>query len=183
MHVLRVFGTVAAVTATTLFATGCGSSSGSSSSSTSGSTSTSTAVATGGTFSAEDSSFPDYLDPALSFTSDGLDSLWTSYTGLLTYRHASGAAGSEVVPGLATAMPVLGNGGKTYVLRLRPGLKYSDGTPVKASDPNNLPLTYILSYKPAGLVINASGVISALPPITATRSGSTASRAATAARG
>jgi len=31
-------------------------------------------------------------------------------------------------------MPVLGNGGKTYVLRLRPGLKYSDGTPVKASD-------------------------------------------------
>ena len=31
-------------------------------------------------------------------------------------------------------MPTVSNGGKTYKLKLRPGLKYSDGTPVKASD-------------------------------------------------
>ena len=31
-------------------------------------------------------------------------------------------------------MPKISNGGKTYTLMLRKGLKYSDGTPVKASD-------------------------------------------------
>jgi len=31
-------------------------------------------------------------------------------------------------------MPKISNGGKTYTMFLRPGLKYSDGTPVKASD-------------------------------------------------
>ena len=45
-----------------------------------------------------------------------------------------GEAGSEVIPGLAEALPEVTNGGKTYKLTLRKGLKYSDGTPVKASD-------------------------------------------------
>ena len=39
-----------------------------------------------------------------------------------------------MIPGLAKEMPKISNGGKTYTLFLRPGLKYSDGTPVKASD-------------------------------------------------
>ncbi len=39
-----------------------------------------------------------------------------------------------MIPGLAKEMPKITNGGKTYTLFLRPGLKYSDGTPVKASD-------------------------------------------------
>jgi len=42
-----------------------------------------------------------------------------------------------VVPGLAKALPKISNGGKTYSLELRKGLKYSDGTPVKASDFKN----------------------------------------------
>ena len=56
------------------------------------------------------------------------------YIPLLTYAHANGAAGGEVIPGLAKELPKISNGGKTYTLFLRPGLKYSDGTPVKASD-------------------------------------------------
>ena len=56
------------------------------------------------------------------------------YIPLLTYTHAEGVEGSEVVPGLAREMPKITNGGKTYTMFLRPGLKYSDGTPVKASD-------------------------------------------------
>jgi peptide/nickel transport system substrate-binding protein len=88
----------------------------------------------GGTLTATYSSFPDYLDPQLSYTSEGWTALWNTYTPLLDYAHAEGKAGSTVVPGLAKAMPKISNGGKTYTLFLRKGLKYSDGTPVKASD-------------------------------------------------
>lgn len=78
--------------------------------------------------------FPDYLDPQLTYTSEGWMSMYPAYVPLLTYRHASGAAGSEVVPGLAREMPEVTDGGRTYTLFLRKGLKYSDGTPVRASD-------------------------------------------------
>ena len=89
---------------------------------------------TGGTIRTAYTSFPDYLDPALSYTQEGWQSLWTVYTPLLTYKHAEGAEGATVVPGLAEAMPEISADGKTYKLKLRSGLKYSDGTAVKASD-------------------------------------------------
>ena len=88
----------------------------------------------GGTFKGAYTGFPDYLDPQLSYTAEGWTAMCNTYVPLLTYAHASGSAGSKVVPGLATAMPKVTNGGKTYTLVLRKGLKYSDGTPVKASD-------------------------------------------------
>jgi peptide/nickel transport system substrate-binding protein len=79
-------------------------------------------------------SFPDYMDPALSYTSEGWTAMYDTYIPLLTYRHAEGKAGSEVIPGLATALPKITHGGKTYTLFLRRGLKYSNGAPVRASD-------------------------------------------------
>jgi peptide/nickel transport system substrate-binding protein len=88
----------------------------------------------GGTLKATYASFPDYMDPALSYTAEGWTAMADVYTPLLTYKHANGEEGSEVIPGLAKAMPKISNGGKTYTLFLRPGLKYSDGTAVKASD-------------------------------------------------
>ena len=39
-----------------------------------------------------------------------------------------------MVPALAKAMPEVSADGKTYKLTLRPNMKYSDGTPIKASD-------------------------------------------------
>lgn len=57
-----------------------------------------------------------------------------SYIPLLTYAPESGKAGTELIPGLAKALPKIDQGGRRYTLFLRPGLKYSDGTPVKASD-------------------------------------------------
>ncbi|HVW45959.1 MAG TPA: ABC transporter substrate-binding protein [Solirubrobacterales bacterium] len=78
--------------------------------------------------------FPDYMDPALSYSVEGWTSMWETYVPLLTYRHASGAAGAQLIPGLARAMPKITDGGKTYTLYLRKGLRYSDGTPVRASD-------------------------------------------------
>jgi peptide/nickel transport system substrate-binding protein len=88
----------------------------------------------GGTLDGTYASFPDYLDPALSYTAEGWTAMADVYIPLLTYKHANGVEGSEVIPGLAKEMPKISNSGKTYTLFLRPGLKYSDGTPVKASD-------------------------------------------------
>ena len=39
-----------------------------------------------------------------------------------------------MIPGLATALPKITDGGKTYTVTLRKGLVYSNGKPVKASD-------------------------------------------------
>jgi peptide/nickel transport system substrate-binding protein len=88
----------------------------------------------GGTLKATFGSFPDYLDPALAYTGEGSTALYDVYIPLLTYAHASGGAGSKVIPGLAKAMPQIGDGGRTYRLTLRKRLRYSDGTPVRASD-------------------------------------------------
>jgi peptide/nickel transport system substrate-binding protein len=88
----------------------------------------------GGTLTGTYASFPDYLDPGLSYTQEGLTAMYDTYIPLLTYARADGTAGGEVTPGLAESMPKISNGGKTYRLKMREGLKYSDGSPVKASD-------------------------------------------------
>ena len=88
----------------------------------------------GGEVNVTMTSFPDYVDPQLSYTVEGWEVLWNTYTPLLTYRHQKGDAGTEVVPGLAKDMPAVSENGKTYKLTLRPNMKYSDGTPIKASD-------------------------------------------------
>ena len=99
-----------------------------------GSSSDSSSGKEGGTLTGTFAGFPDYLDPALSYTQEGWTSMYNTYIPLLTYKHADGAEGSQVIPGLAKEMPKISDGEKTYTLFLRPGLKYSDGTPVKASD-------------------------------------------------
>lgn len=88
----------------------------------------------GGTLTGTYASFPDYLDPQLSYTQEGWTAMYDTYLPLLTYKRVNGPEGSKVVPGLAESMPKITNGGKTYTLTLRKGLEYSDGTPVKASD-------------------------------------------------
>jgi peptide/nickel transport system substrate-binding protein len=88
----------------------------------------------GGILNITYASFPDYMDPQLSYTAEGWTAMGEVYIPLLTYKHAEGEEGSEVVPGLAKELPKISNGGKTYTLFLRDGLKYADGTPVKASD-------------------------------------------------
>lgn len=88
----------------------------------------------GGTLTGTYTAFPESLDPGLSFTLEGATALENVYTPLLTYAHADGAAGTKLIPGLARSLPRIDQGGRRYTLYLRPGLEYSDGTPVKASD-------------------------------------------------
>jgi peptide/nickel transport system substrate-binding protein len=88
----------------------------------------------GGTATVLMGTAPDFLDPQLGYTTQAAEADWISYTPLLTYRHASGSAGTELIPGLATALPKVSKDGLTYTLTLRKGLVFSNGRAVKASD-------------------------------------------------
>jgi peptide/nickel transport system substrate-binding protein len=77
---------------------------------------------------------PDSYDPVLLQTVQGNQALQLVYTGLVTYKHVEGAGGAELIPGLAEALPTISADRKTYTFKLRPNLKYSDGSAVKASD-------------------------------------------------
>jgi peptide/nickel transport system substrate-binding protein len=88
----------------------------------------------GGELNGTLTSFPDYLDPQLSYTLEGWEGISHVYIPLLTYQSGNGDESTKVVPGLAESMPTLSQDGKTYTFTLRKGMKYSDGTPIKASD-------------------------------------------------
>jgi hypothetical protein len=47
----------------------------------------------------------DYVDPALAYTTESWALLWNVYLPLVTYRHAAGLAGAEIVPALAEQLP------------------------------------------------------------------------------
>jgi peptide/nickel transport system substrate-binding protein len=79
--------------------------------------------------------WPQNFDPAVGGDISGPPQLPTLvYEGLLAFRTAPGVAGTRLVGGLAQAVPVAEAGGRSYVFRLRPGLRYSDGSPVRARD-------------------------------------------------
>src|SRR5829696_4063083 len=59
----------------------------------------------GGTVTVLMGTAPDFLDPGLGYTTQSAEATWISYTPLVTYRHAEGAEGGELIPGLATDLP------------------------------------------------------------------------------
>jgi len=111
----------------------CGSSSSSSTTTTSSSSGTSTSKS-GGTVTLLMGTAPDSLDPQFGYTTQAAEPDWLSYTGLITYARANGIPGTALIPGLATALPKITDGGKTYTMTLRKGLVFSNGKPVTASD-------------------------------------------------
>jgi peptide/nickel transport system substrate-binding protein len=119
-----------------LVAAGCGSSNKSSSSgnTTTASSGSSTTGKTFPNFKIAYDTGIDFLDPALSYTVEGWQIMWNVYLPLIGYKHVNGPDGATIVPYLAQDLPKVTNGGKTYTMTLRKGLKYSNGTPVKASD-------------------------------------------------
>jgi peptide/nickel transport system substrate-binding protein len=56
------------------------------------------------------------------------------YDTLVGYKRVGGVDGSTLVPDLAVSIPTPTNGGRTYTFKLRPGIRYSDGSPVRAAD-------------------------------------------------
>jgi YVTN family beta-propeller protein len=73
------------------------------------------------------------LDPANVYDRVAWHANRVVYDGLLTYHYAS-ADPQVLVPDLATSVPEPTDGGRTYTFNLRPGIRYSTGDPVKASD-------------------------------------------------
>jgi peptide/nickel transport system substrate-binding protein len=123
------------VVAAVLAVAACGSSSSSSSpSSSTAAPSPTSAGKTGGTVSLVEGTFPQSLDPSIDFTTQGAEVHWLVYLGPYSFAHASGAAGTQVIPAVATALPTVKDSGKTYTFTIRKGLKYSNGAPLKASD-------------------------------------------------
>ncbi|HEY1478489.1 MAG TPA: ABC transporter substrate-binding protein [Gaiellales bacterium] len=57
-----------------------------------------------------------------------------AYDTLVTFQATGGSASLRLVPDLAIALPSTTNGGTDYSFRLRPGIRYSDGRSVRASD-------------------------------------------------
>jgi peptide/nickel transport system substrate-binding protein len=74
------------------------------------------------------------LDPQVGFLTTNSEAEYVVYTPLLTFAHKNGVAGTDLIPGLASALPQVTNHGLTYTLTLRKGLRYADGTAAKASD-------------------------------------------------
>jgi peptide/nickel transport system substrate-binding protein len=120
----RSFLTAVALAAAAIVAAGCGDSDDGGAN----------AGNSGGSLTIAQTSQPDSLDPALAYTSNSWEPLWLVYTAPLTYRHAEGQEGTELIPGVAEALPEISEDGKTYKFKVREGLKYSNGKPVKASD-------------------------------------------------
>jgi peptide/nickel transport system substrate-binding protein len=77
---------------------------------------------------------PSVRDPALANDAGSQTALWLVYTPPLTYRRAEGEQGTEVIPGVARDLPEVSGDGRTYTLRIRPRLRFSNGRPVRASD-------------------------------------------------
>jgi peptide/nickel transport system substrate-binding protein len=74
------------------------------------------------------------LDPKINYTLQYWEVYQYIYDGLVTYKHAAGEEAFTIVPDLAEEMPVARDGGKTYVFRLRKGMKFADGRDVTVKD-------------------------------------------------
>jgi peptide/nickel transport system substrate-binding protein len=73
----------------------------------------------GGSITIAQTSQPDYLDPALSYTVNGWEPMWNVYLPPVTYRRAEGQQGAELIPGLAEELPKISEDGKTVTTERR----------------------------------------------------------------
>jgi peptide/nickel transport system substrate-binding protein len=118
-----------AVLAVALAAVGCGSSGSPSSSS-----SPQPAAHKGGTFTILANAAFGTADPAQNYTLQEWQLLIDSHDGLMQFQRVGGTAGTKLVPDLATSLPTMSDGGKTYTFHLRKGIKFSNGQVMKPSD-------------------------------------------------
>lgn len=72
---------------------------------------------------------PDHLDPALNSTVDGAGLAANSFVGLYT-----SAEDGSIVPALAEGDPEISEDGCTYTIKVKEGLKWSNGDDLNAND-------------------------------------------------
>ncbi len=74
------------------------------------------------------------IDPQINYELKFWQLYAITYDGLVTFKKVSGADSNIVVPDLAEALPTVQDDGKTYVFKLRQGVKFSDGRDVTTKD-------------------------------------------------
>ena len=95
-----------------------------------------TSLHRGGTLTLSGTTPPNSLDPAFELSGSWEPTQLTRlvHDTLVTFANAPGATGLRLVPDLAVALPQPTDRGRTYVFRIRPGIRYSTGRVVRASD-------------------------------------------------
>ena len=74
------------------------------------------------------------IDPQISYDTFVWQTLYVTQDQLVSFRKAEGVDGLALVPDLAEAMPEVRDGGRTYVFRLRQGIRFSDGRELGVDD-------------------------------------------------
>jgi peptide/nickel transport system substrate-binding protein len=74
------------------------------------------------------------VDPHINYTLQYWQIYQSLYDGLVAFKKAPGADGFNKVPDLAEAIPAPTNDGKTYVFKLRKGIKFSNGKDLTVGD-------------------------------------------------
>ena len=86
----------------------------------------------GGTLTVLSTGEADSFDPV--FSENLLAVLPLTNDGLTAYQQVGGSGSVELVPDLAVSLPFPADGGTTYTFRLRRGIRYSNGEPVRPED-------------------------------------------------
>ena len=89
---------------------------------------------TGGTVVYQLSSTPDSMDPGNTYYGFMWNFSRVYARALTTFNAAPGTAGLKLVPDLAAELGKPSDNGKTWTYHIRPGLKFSDGTPITTKD-------------------------------------------------
>jgi peptide/nickel transport system substrate-binding protein len=74
------------------------------------------------------------IDPQINYTLQFWQIYQGVYDGLVAFRKAPGSEAFVLVPNLAEAIPKPTNGGKTWVFKLRSGIRFSNGNEVTVND-------------------------------------------------
>lgn len=88
----------------------------------------------GGTFVALAASNAGTADPQVNATPQYWQLYQVTQDGLTAFRKSAGPAANSVVPDLAVKLPQTTDGGRTWTLSLRQGIRYSNGAPVRPAD-------------------------------------------------
>jgi peptide/nickel transport system substrate-binding protein len=75
----------------------------------------------------------EFTDPGLAYDTLSWSMLYTADMLLVNYPEKNGPEGGQLYPEAATALPTVSKNGTVYTYTVRPGLKFSDGSPVTAA--------------------------------------------------
>jgi len=73
-------------------------------------------------------------DPAFYTNASPPQFTGLAWDALVSFQQSTGAGGLRLIPDLAVSIPTPTDGGRTYAFLIRPGIRYSDGQPLRAAD-------------------------------------------------